>query len=72
MRSSHGRSARAVQSMEPPPSATAYSFEDAVFRMFQDEWRRQRGTGYPTSSLSSMIVRKSSISIPSSCWQGKF
>ena len=31
--------------MEPPPSATGYSFEDAVFRMFQDEWRRQRGTG---------------------------
>ena len=33
--------------MEPPPSATGYSFEDAVFRMFQDEWRRQRGTGTP-------------------------
>ena len=33
--------------MEPPPGATAYSFEDAVFRMFQDEWRRQRGTGIP-------------------------
>jgi hypothetical protein len=33
--------------MEPPPSATGYSFQDAVFRMFQDEWRRQRGTGMP-------------------------
>ena len=33
--------------MEPLPSATAYSFEDAVFRMFGDEWRRQRGTGTP-------------------------
>jgi hypothetical protein len=33
--------------MEPPPIATGYSFEDAVFRMFQDEWRRQRGTGTP-------------------------
>jgi hypothetical protein len=33
--------------MEPPPSLTAYSFEDAIFRMFQDEWRRQRGTGIP-------------------------
>jgi hypothetical protein len=31
--------------MEPQPSATGYSFEDAVFRMFRDEWRRQRGTG---------------------------
>jgi hypothetical protein len=33
--------------MEPPPSGTAYSFEDAVFRMFGEEWRRQRGTGTP-------------------------
>jgi hypothetical protein len=33
--------------MEPPSSAAGYSFEDAVFRMFQDEWRRQRGTGIP-------------------------
>ncbi len=33
--------------MEPPPSAAGYSFEDAVFRMFQNEWRRQRGTSIP-------------------------
>lgn len=33
--------------MEPPPSATAYSFEDSVLRMFQDEWKRQRRTGTP-------------------------
>ena len=33
--------------MKSPPIATGYSFEDAVFRMFQDEWRRQRGTGTP-------------------------
>jgi hypothetical protein len=35
--------------MEPPPNVTGYSFEEAVFRMFQDEWRRQRGTGIPHS-----------------------
>jgi uncharacterized circularly permuted ATP-grasp superfamily protein len=33
--------------MEPPPSPAGHSFEDAVFRMFQDEWKRQRATGIP-------------------------
>jgi len=31
--------------MQPPLAPAAHTFEDAVFRMFQDEWRRQRGTG---------------------------
>jgi hypothetical protein len=33
--------------VETPPNPTAPSFEDAVLRMFQDEWKRQRGTGTP-------------------------
>jgi uncharacterized circularly permuted ATP-grasp superfamily protein len=31
--------------MDPPLSPSASNFEDAAFRMFQDEWRRQRETG---------------------------
>jgi hypothetical protein len=31
--------------MELPLTPTARTFEDAAFRMFQDEWGRQRGTG---------------------------
>ena len=33
--------------MEPPLSPTAITFEDDAFHMFQEEWRRQRGTGAP-------------------------
>jgi hypothetical protein len=33
--------------MQPPPSTTEYRFEDSVFRMFQNEWKRQRGSGTP-------------------------
>jgi hypothetical protein len=33
--------------MEPPLSPAAITFEDDAFRMFQDEWRHQRGTGGP-------------------------
>jgi len=39
------RAQRACCADMEPPSATAYSFEDAVLWMFQEEWRRQRGTG---------------------------
>jgi len=31
--------------MEPPLSPTATTFEDDACHMFQEEWRRQRGTG---------------------------
>jgi hypothetical protein len=33
--------------METPLSPPAITFEEDAFRMFQDEWRRQRGTGSP-------------------------
>ena len=41
----HGHSALAVPKVEMLLSPTALSFEDAVVRMFQGEWKHQRETG---------------------------